>query len=153
MKSVTVEQVMDWHPCPTYNEGLVRELFAGRETLAPDDIATLDIPIDDKLWVLLRPFYLPDKALHLLACDIAEHVVHLCGDDPRPAAAIAAKRAWVAGEISDDELAAARASAWDAAWAAAWAAAGDAAWDAAGDAARAAERKWQLKKLSEYLEA
>ena len=67
--------------------------------------------------------------------------------DPRSWAAIDAKRKWLRGEITDSELAAARAAARDAAgaaawvaaraaaWAAAWAAAGAAAWAAAGAAA------------------
>ena len=83
-------------------------------------------------------------------------------EDSRCWEAIEEKRAWLRGEISDKELAAAlaaawdaardaawaaacdaawaaaRAAAWDAAWDAAWAAALAAAWDAARDAARAA---------------
>ena len=55
-------------------------------------------------------------------------------EDPRSWSAIEAKRAWMRGEISDEELAAASAAAWDAAMAAARAAAWDAAWDAARDA-------------------
>ena len=59
-------------------------------------------------------------------------------DDPRSWAAIEAKRAWLRGEISDEELGAARdaasAAARDAARAAARAAARDAAWSAAWDA-------------------
>jgi len=51
-------------------------------------------------------------------------------NDKRPHQAIAARRAWMAGSISDHDLAAARAAAGDAAWAAA----GDAAWAAARDA-------------------
>jgi hypothetical protein len=63
--------------------------------------------------------------------------------DPRSRAAITAKRAWLRGEISNAQLAAAGAAAWGAAWdawdawaarAAAWAA-GAAAWGAAWDAA------------------
>ena len=58
--------------------------------------------------------------------------------DPRSRAAPEAKRRWLRGEITDQELAAARAAAWDAARAAARAAAWDAARAAAWDAARAA---------------
>ena len=64
-------------------------------------------------------------------------------EDSRCWEAIEAKRAWLRGEISDKELAAARAAAlaaaWDAARDAAWDAARDAAWAAARDAARAAQ--------------
>jgi len=67
--------------------------------------------------------------------------------DPRSRAAVAAKLAWLNGEIDEATLDAAWAAAWaaaeaatwaaarDAAWAAAWAAARDATWAAARDAA------------------
>jgi len=58
--------------------------------------------------------------------------------DPRSYAALRVKRKWLKGEITDRELAAARAAAWDAARDAAWAAAGATARAAARDAARAA---------------
>jgi hypothetical protein len=60
--------------------------------------------------------------------------------DPRSHAAIAAKRAWLKGEISDQQLAAAWAAAWAVARAVAGAAAGADAGDDAGDAAWAAAR-------------
>lgn len=123
---------------------------------------------DDKLCASKREvLWMADatRTLHEFACWSAEQTVHLCGDDPRPKAAIQAKRDWLDGKITDKELAAARAAAgdaagdaarnaaWDAsgyaAWAAArdaagdaaWAAAWDAAWDAAGDAAGDAQEK------------
>jgi hypothetical protein len=67
-------------------------------------------------------------ALHEFACLCAESVLHLCGDDPSPAAAIVAKRAWLRGEISDQELDAAVVAARAAAWAATNAATNAAAW-------------------------
>jgi hypothetical protein len=76
------------------------------------------------------------RVLHEFACDVAEEALALAGNpDPRSVASIAAKRAWLRGEISDSELDAARDAAWDAARAAARAAAWDAAWDAARAAA------------------
>ena len=71
-----------------------------------------------------------ETTARLIACDFAEKVVHLCGDDPRPAEAIRVARLFANGQATKNELAAA----WNAARAAAWAAAGDAAWDAARDA-------------------
>lgn len=71
--------------------------------------------------------------LHEFACWCAEQALKLVDDpDPRSVAAIDAKRAWLRGEIDDDELAAARAASVAATWAAAWDAAGArvAAWDA-----------------------
>jgi hypothetical protein len=96
--------------------------------------------------------------LHEFACRCAEGALALVKHpDPRSAAAIAAKRAWMRGEITDAQLAAARAAALDAAWyaagAAARAAALDAAWDAAWDAARAAAWDAQNAMLLEMIEA
>jgi len=138
MKSVTIEQVIAWEPCgidgdddgENYTPQQIRRLFCGRHALTARDIVTLDIPRDDVVWALLHNEFLTDKQMHLLACDFAESVVHLCDDVAIAQAAIDAKRSWVRGEISSDELAAARAaasvaaraSAWGTAWAAARAA-------------------------------
>ena len=172
MKTVTVDAVMAWNPCREYTNDRVTALFAGRETLSARDIAGLDIPSEDKLWSMLRNEFLTDNQMHVLACDFAERVVHLCGADPHPQAAIDAKRAWVRGEITDYELAAAWgaargaaraaaraaawATAWDAARTAAYAAAGDDAWTAAWTAAYAAagdaEQAWQIGRVLEVIE-
>lgn len=77
------------------------------------------------------------KTLHGFACLCAEDALRLVDSpDPRSIAAIQAKRDWLAGKISDAELAAARA--------AAWAAVRDAAWDAT--------RAAQDKRLTEMIE-
>jgi len=113
-----------------------------------------------------------ERTARLFACDCAERVVYLCGDDERPRRAIDVARRYATGEVSTDELTAAweaakeaakeasLTAAWtddrDAAWAAAWAAA----WDAARAAARAdawyaargTEREWQTRRLMEYLD-
>ena len=93
------------------------------------------------------------KILHEFACSCAEDALALVAQpDPRSVAAIEAKRAWLRGEITDEELDAASAAAWaasrdarDAARAEAWAAldaalyvARAAAWAASRSAARAA---------------
>jgi len=160
LKNITLQRLLSWGPCEDYrDEAVLLKLTGGRKSLTPLQICDLDIPVVDKLWVLLRSQIIPGKELHLLACDFAEAVLHLfegvCPADKRPRAAIEAKRRWIAGEITDSELAAAWAAAWaardaawaarDAAWAAAraaaaWAAARDAAWDAAWAAAWAAAR-------------
>ena len=126
--------------------------------------------LNDALWALCACDD-SDKFARLLACDFAKHVLPIFEreypDDKRPREAIAVARRYANGQATDNELAVARAAAWDAvgaavgaaAWAAAWAAAGAAAWaaawDAAGaaagaaawDAARAAEQKWQEQRL------
>jgi len=76
------------------------------------------------------------RILHEFACSCAEDALALVDNpDPRSVAAIAAKRRWINGEITDYELEAARAAAADAAADAAYAAR-NAAWNAARNAAR-----------------
>ncbi len=126
---ITVKQIMKWKPCPEYPKKRVIELIGDGKT--PLEICDLNIPSEDRLWVLLRLEIIPELKLHELACDFAQAVAHL-NPDPRVQAVIDAKRKWIKGEITNEELAAARAAAL---------AARDAAWDAAlaaGDAARVA---------------
>ena len=99
--------------------------------------------LDDALWAL-RACDDAEVFSRLLACDYAEHVLHIfeaqCPGDDRPHKAIEVARRYARGEAMEEALAAARAAAWDAAWAAAWDAARDAAWAAAWAAAGAAAR-------------
>lgn len=165
MKVVTIREVAAWEPCGydeeddgnNYTHQRIEALFAGRDTLSAGDIVALDIPAEDKLWALCHPEFLSDEQMHLLACDFAERVVHLCGADPQPRAAIEAKRKWLRGEVSNEELVAA----WDAARAAraaAWATrdtrdttwdAWDAAWDASAVAsAVASAAAWDASAIA-----
>ncbi len=121
-EACTIDDVLSWNPCdPPYNLERVTELFAGRETLAALDILDLDIPPEDRLWAILREELIPAPTLHELACRFAEAVLpiyeRMHPGDNRPRAAITAKRAWLRGEITDEQLQAARAAAWAAAWA------------------------------------
>ena len=131
---------------------------------ALDILGLEEIPDEDKLWCVLREELIDPKTLHEFACVCAERALRRVENpDPRSVAAIEAKRAWIKGEISDAELAAARDAAWvaarDAAWGAAWAATMDAAsaaawaaaWAAARDDAWAAERTWQVEELKKLL--
>jgi hypothetical protein len=160
MKTVTVSQVLSWHPCGwdgpddgvNYTRQRLERLADGRTELAPREVAALDIPAQDKAWLLLRNHFLTDEQMHLLACDFAEEVVHLRGDDPRPQAAIDAKRAWVRGEITDDELDAARHAAWRATRDTSRHAAWYAAWRAAWYAASAATWHTQIEMILEAIE-
>jgi hypothetical protein len=126
-----------------------------------------------------------DRVARLFAADCAERALRRerrCGREPdsRSWAAVRAARTFANGTISDEDLAASRAAAWEAAsaaaweaaweassaaaWEAAWAASWAAAWEAARAAAReaaraaswaaawAAETRWQAKRLGEYLD-
>jgi len=134
---ITTEQIMSWRPCGRYDESIVSGLIGDGKT--PLEIAELEITIEDRLWVLLRTEIIPEMDLHSIACDFAQAVSHL-NQDPRVQAAIDAKRKWIVGQISDEELEAARAAAWAATWEAARAAAMAVAMAAAMAAARATAR-------------
>ena len=107
--------------------------------------------LDDALWAL-RACPDSEKFVRLLACDYAEHVLHIFEakypDDYRPREAIAVSRRYARGEATEAELTAAWTAAGHAArnaWNAAGDAAGDAAvaaWYAAGDAWYAARDAW-----------
>ena len=134
MKKVTVEQFKSFGPCwlktAEGREKFRRIAKIRNEWTALDVLALPEVNAADKLWAVLRPEFLQDEILHEFACRCAEYALSFVeSPDPRSVAAIEAKRAWLRGEISDDELAAAsdaarataRATA-DAAYDATWAA-------------------------------
>ena len=150
MKTVTVEQFKSFRPCWLETaEG--REKFARiaairNEWTALDVLNLPDVSAQDKLWSVLREEFIDAPILHEFACRCAEYALTFVREpDSRSIAAIEAKRKWLRGEISNDDLTAAR----DAAWAAAWAAA-NAAW-AARAAAAGAAREHEVKLLKELL--
>jgi len=143
---ITIDQILAWDPCVYYDtREKIIEKTDSNWPKTPLQIAHLDIPARDRMWVLLRPEIIPEYQLHLLACDFAEEVLPIFEkrypNDKRPRVVIETKRKWVAGEVADEELDAAAA---DAAAAAVYAAdaadAADAAYAAyaAADAAYAA---------------
>ena len=161
MNTVTYEEFLEFDPCwLKYVDGAERikayfDRFGGR--LSALDILNLDdVSEVDKLWSVLREEFMPAPTLHEFACICAECALSLIENpDPRNVKAIEVKRAWMRGEATAGELAAAWEAAYDAAWDAAsdaaydaawaasdaaWEAASDAAWAAARDAARAAKQ-------------
>ena len=92
-----------------------------------------------------------ERTARLFACDCAERVLPVFErsypNDSRPRDAIETARRFANSQATAEALAAA----WGAARDAAWGAARDAAWGAAWGAAWAAERKWQVERLTEYL--
>ena len=162
MKTVTYEEFLRFDPC-WLNDGRAEKLAkigARKKDWSALDILKLrGVSDEDKLWAVLREELIDAPLLHEFACRCAERALtNAKVEDKRSWDAIAAKRAWLRGEMTDEQLAKASATAWDAAWAtrAASDAASDAAWDAAWDAARAAardaERKWQVAELKKMLE-
>jgi len=114
-----------------YDEERLRKIAGDKQDWSALDILNLpDVPDKDKLFAVLRVELIDEPILHEFACRCAERALSkIENPDPRSVAAIAAKRAWLKGEITDDELLAARV--------------------AAGDA----ERRWQVDELKWMLEA
>lgn len=123
MKTITVEECMKMEPC--YSDERIQEIanqYPDRKEWTALDVLRLNnVPVTDRLWLVLREELIDAPILHEFACRCAERALsHEDKPDPRSVAAIAAKRAWLRGEITDEELKAARYGARDAAQAAAW---------------------------------
>ena len=167
MKTVTPEQFKEFGPCwleTAAGRQRYARVAAMRDEWSALDVLALDgVSNEDKLWAVLREEFIDAPVLHEYACRCAEYALTFVREpDSRSIAAIEAKRKWLRGEISNDDLIAARATADAAARAAAWAAdaaaraAAWAAWtaDAAAgtaDAAWAAAREHEVKLLKELL--
>jgi hypothetical protein len=142
-KTVTAGRFMAFGPCAEYPEGRIRRIAGDKEEWGALDILALGgVPAKDRLWAVLREDLIDAPVLHEFACRCAERALALVPDpDPRSIEGLAAKRRWLAGEATDEELEAAAGAAWAAeyaAGAAAGAAAETAAWAAAEAAARGA---------------
>ena len=170
MKTVTPEQFKEFGPCwleTAAGRKRYARVAAMRDEWSALDVLALDgVSNEDKLWAVLREEFIDAPVLHEYACRCAEYALTFVREpDSRSIAAIEAKRKWLRGEISNDDLTAARAAAWaaacdaacDAAWAAwdaaAWAAcnATTAAYDAARAAACDAACEHEIKLLKELL--
>lgn len=132
----TYSEIMALRPCCDPAErGYCTRDWVGT---ALDVLRHPSVRAQDKLWLVLREDWIPAPVLHEFACWCAEQALALVeAPDPHSVEAIATKRAWLRGEATDDELAAAQ----DAARAATWGAARTIAWgtaSAAQDAAREA---------------
>lgn len=124
MKTITLAAFKKLNPCWLQDgrESKLDEIGARKERWSAIDILRLpndEVSAGDRLWS--ARFLIPDKIMHEFACRCAEEALKLVENpDPISVAAITAKRAWLRGEINDEQLAAAWAAAWDAARAAAW---------------------------------
>ena len=129
LPAVSYKQFMKFKPCWADDEQGLRRLQYYRRKLggkanALDILRLRRVSVEDRLWSVLREEFIPAAILHEFACRCAERALELVPNpDPRSVEAIEAKRQWLRGEITGDELAAAWAAALDAAWDAAWAAA------------------------------
>jgi hypothetical protein len=133
----TIDQILGWKPCEDYTRKRIEGLFSGRESITAEELAELDIPIEDKIWVFLHTKHAPEITERIVTRAVTNHAL-TCGVSDVETWA----RDWLDGTDRSREAAraadeaaraaTARAAAW--ARAATWAAA-DAAWAAAAAAA------------------
>lgn len=77
MIAFTVDDIMREKPCGSYTQKLVEDLFGGRERLTPHDIARLEIPAEERIWILGRLLYRlspyrSNRVARLIALDVEE---------------------------------------------------------------------------------
>jgi hypothetical protein len=84
------------------------EAFSHYPHLSAKEILALDLPAKNRVEALLRHEFLTEKQLRRLACDFAEHVLHvfeeLASDDFRPRACVQAARLYADGVMSAEIL-------------------------------------------------
>lgn len=82
--------------------------FSHRPYLSAKEILALDLPAKNRVEALLRHEFLTEKQLRRLACDFAEHVLHvfegLAPDDFRPRACVQAARLYADGVMNVEML-------------------------------------------------
>ena len=148
MYYTTLNKIRSKSPCCEGWETLLKHLGKKKADDEPVSLKTIfeSNGIEDAIWCLCAVDGI-DREARLFAVWCARQVQHLM-EDQRSIDALDIVEKFANGEAAQEELAAARAAAWDAAMDAAWdaardaarAAARDAAWDAARDAAMAAAR-------------
>jgi len=69
--AVTIADVISWSPCGGYTLKRLEELAAGRKRMTASEILSLDIPMDHRLWVVLRPTLVRLETIRIFAVDCA----------------------------------------------------------------------------------
>jgi len=122
MLNTTFRKLKEAGACISSYRKLAKALFSvrtyGRDTLIPLDKILEVCGFKDTLWSLRATVEDSDKFNRLLACDYAEHVLHIYEerypDDNRPRTAIDVARRYANGEATKEELEIASAIAWSA---------------------------------------
>lgn len=148
LKYFSIADIRSWSPC--YDPSLrLPETWRGTAVTILKNAA---IPHEDRLWVVLRPEIISERAMRLFAVGCARQVQHLMKDE-RSLRALDVAEAYANGNATKEELDAARVAAWDAARDAAWVATSDTAWVAALGTALTTARAAQRAKLIEMIVA
>lgn len=89
MRSWSVDDVMELGPGPGYPRERIEKLWDGRERLNVEEVAKLDIPIEDRLWLLLEQ----KSVERIMTRAVTDYALH-CG---HPTVEEWARR-WLSGE-------------------------------------------------------
>lgn len=109
MKSITYEEFLLFNPCYLNDETkkALMDSIAKRQKrwTALDILGLEEIPDEDRVWAVLHEKLIDPRTHQEFACRCAERALSYTADpDPRSIAAVAAKRAWLRGEITYKEL-------------------------------------------------
>ena len=128
LPTITYSRLLSYRPCWSRSAAGRKRLQyysnkLGGKANALDILRLRRVPARDRLWAVLRGDLIPDRLLHEFGCWCADEALKLIDNpDPRSVKAVMAKRQWLRGEITGEELERAQAAAWEAAQAAAQAA-------------------------------
>ena len=141
MKTFTIADIRSWSPCYDPSRHLP-EAWSGNAL----DILRMEIPVQDKFWVVFREGIISDKTLRLFAVwSYRQTLAWIKDPDPRSVEAANVAERFASGEATEEELlsaASAARPATSASWSAArsaTSAAASAAWSVAWSATSAAE--------------
>jgi hypothetical protein len=107
-QKVSVDEVMQWKPCRAWGKSRVRKMDKKGTGKTPLELARMSkVPGQHRLWLLLRPEIIPERALRLLVCDYAEMLLekHAKKHDARSQAAVDVARKYIDGSATDAERA------------------------------------------------
>jgi len=141
----TIKDIIELDPCEEYTKERLKELWKGKKALSRRDILELDIPIDDRNWVI--PQLVSTKVVTKWAQYCANEAEKHADANVNNARYAARYAAWSAAWSVADTAAG---SAVYAADAAAWSAAGYAAWSVARCAANYADDRAENKEKELY---
>ena len=117
-RHITPADIAGMSTCPTWTKARINAVFARRGVTSASllEIAGCgEVPLGDRLWLLLREEFIPARELRLLACQWAREQVAFASSrpmmiriDPRSIKAIDVAERYANGDATDEELATAR---------------------------------------------
>src|SRR2546421_3607510 len=108
MQTISLDVILASDLITTEESHLLIGACIERPHLSAEEIIALDLPAKNRVEALLRHEFLTEKQLRTLACDFAEHVLHvfeeLVPDDLHPRACVEAGRMYADGVIGVNTL-------------------------------------------------